>query len=327
LPQEAQVPAGYVNKDGHVGSTLHDFCLPPLFASYSLLPEVREEAVPLFGELGIPWHASVDGGPSNHLLSSQVQCVNALGQMVHDADRLKLAFGELLGIDEVLEVEPGRFLTFEYIGPTDYFHESPGAPRTRGARCTSVDAAFVHRAVDGVVELVLVEWKYIEAYRVRKPDASKDATRLARYGAAVADPTGSVRGDVLPFEYLLDEPFYQLVRQQLLAHKLERDSAVDASRVRILHVSPAANVAYQQSIARPEVRAVGDTVNEVWQQLLRHHDRFQSLDSNFFLDPNVTSDEYVLRYAETIGLDEDATVTAPFDNVTSLSDGRGCSTT
>src|SRR5450432_832390 len=84
LPVAAKVPAPYVGKDGTAGPRQYEFCLPAEFASLSLLPEVRETALALFVELRIPWHAGVDGGPSNHLLSSQVQCVNALGQMVTD---------------------------------------------------------------------------------------------------------------------------------------------------------------------------------------------------------------------------------------------------
>jgi hypothetical protein len=300
LPGEAKAPAGYVNKDGVTGSTPYDFCLPPELASHSLLADIREPALALFAELGIPWHAGVNGGPSNHLLSSQVQCVNALAQTVSDPDRLKLAFGELLGIDEVLEIEPGRFLTFEYIGAKDYLSEARNGQRVRGAHCTSVDAAFLHRAVDGVVELVLVEWKYTESYRLRKPDPEKDAVRLGRYGKAVADPTGPVRGDLLAFELLLDEPFYQLVRQQLLAHALERDGAEGAGRVRVVHVLPPDNAAYQQSLARLQHRALGETVGEVWHKLLRHTDRFISVDSKIFCDPQITSREYVLRYCDRV---------------------------
>ena len=84
LTSAARVSAPYVRKDGAAGGPAYDFCLPPEHAAASLLPEVREPALALFAELGIPWHAGVDGGPSNHLLSSQVQCVNALGQMVRD---------------------------------------------------------------------------------------------------------------------------------------------------------------------------------------------------------------------------------------------------
>lgn len=151
-----------------------------------------------------------------------------------------------------------------------------------------------------VVELVLVEWKYTESYRVRRPDRAKDQVRLARYGEAVADPDGPVRADVLSFERLLDEPFYQLVRQQLLAWELEKSGAEGASRVRVVHVLPAGNVAYQQSLARPEHRALGGSVSEVWQRLLRRQERFVSVDSGVFLDAEITSREYVLCYAEEV---------------------------
>jgi hypothetical protein len=84
LPAEAKLPAPYVPKDGAARGSKYPFCLPADFAALNLLPEVRDLALALFAELGIPWHAGVKGGPSNHLLSSQVQCVNALAQMVGD---------------------------------------------------------------------------------------------------------------------------------------------------------------------------------------------------------------------------------------------------
>ncbi len=62
--------------------------------------------------------------------------------MVTAPQRILRAFGPLLDIDEVLQIEPGRYLTFEYIGPTDFFHEAPTGRRVRGAHCTSVEAAF-----------------------------------------------------------------------------------------------------------------------------------------------------------------------------------------
>ncbi|HEV2809828.1 MAG TPA: hypothetical protein VGV93_05450 [Acidimicrobiales bacterium] len=193
---------------------------------------MREAALVLFSDLGIPWHAGIGCGPGNHLLSSQVQCVNALGQMVSDADRLRRAFTDLLGTVEVLQIEPGRFLTFEYIGATDHLNEAPGGERVRGAHCTSFDAAFLHRTEDKLVELVLLEWKYTESYRPRTPEATKDAIRWKRYGALFESPDGRVRSDVLDFVDLLDEPFYQLMRQQLLAHELEKEHAHGGPRPR-----------------------------------------------------------------------------------------------
>src|SRR4051812_10093952 len=190
LPEAAKAPAQYVSKTGTARGPAYDFCLPREFAALSLLPEVREPALAMFAELGIPWHAGVARGPSNHLLSSQVQCVNALGQMVEDPSRIVAVFGPALGVVDVEHIEPDRFLTFEYIGPTDFFNEAPAGQRTRGAHCTSVDAAFLHRRTDGTRELVLIEWKYTESYRARRPDPDKDVVRRARYGAAFADQAG-----------------------------------------------------------------------------------------------------------------------------------------
>ena len=68
---------------------------------------------------------------------------------------------------------------------------------------------------------------------------------------------------------MLDEPFYQLMRQQLLAQRLEQDKAENASTVRVLHVLSPDNAAYQDSLVRPAHREVGNSVNEVWARLLR----------------------------------------------------------
>ena len=320
LPDPARPAAPYIGKDGASGKVAYEFCLPSQYASLNLLPDARESGTTLFADLAIPWHAGVGEGPSNHLLSSQVQCVNALMPLVTDPDRLARAFGGVLDIDHVLEIESGRFLTFEYIGPTDYFNEAPGRERVRGSRCTSVDAAFRYRTTTGDVELALVEWKYVEEYRrARRPDPAKDATRRARYFTAWSDPAGPVRNDLLSFEDILDEPFYQLVRQQLLAHQLEADRVLDADRVRVIHVHPAANDAYQQSLVRDSHRALGETVDQVWQQLLRRPDRFLVMDSDAFLDRFITSPEYVNRYASDVAFStEDLYALTEADSADSL---------
>lgn len=260
------------------------------------MPEVRDIALTLFAELRIQWHFGVGAGPSNHLLSSQVQCVNALGQMVTKPDRLIRAFGRPLGTAEVLTIEDDRFLTFEYIGPKDYFGEAPHGVRTRGANCTSVDAAFLHRTTAGVKELILLEWKYTESNSARRRSARSDAVRKSRYDAFWCADNGPMRSDLVSFDDILNEPFYQLTRQRLLAHQLEQGHAHGADRVRLLHVLPRANAAYERSIRQPGLLKLGGTVSEAWARLLRSPDRFLSVDSDLFLDPNITSPEYVSRY-------------------------------
>jgi hypothetical protein len=297
LPEIARVAAPYVDKSGLSNGSPLGYCLPVSYADLNLLPEVRVAALALFAKLGIAWHAAIGDGPSNNLLSSQVQCVNALGQMMGDPDRIVQAFGGPLATTGVRQIEPGRFLTFEYIGPTDFFGESPNRPRVRGAGCTSVDAAFVHETAEGAVELVLLEWKYTEQYLRPSRDPRKDRIRADRYEAAWSHVDGPVRSDVLAFVDILDEPFYQLVRQQLLAHELEMIRAEGADRVRVVHIAPQANIEYQRSLPRAVHKSAGETVAAVWASMLRRPDRFLSVESSIFLDPAVTSADYVHRYS------------------------------
>lgn len=297
LPEPARAAGKY-------GSKQHAYphCLPAEFAKYNLLPDVRDGSVALFDELNIPWHDGVpSGGPSNNLRDSQVQCVNALFRMTKDPNRAVRAFSNALEISKVLPIEDGRFLAFEYIGPQDYFgegvHHGKQRERQRGKNCTSVDAAMLYVTPSGTRELALIEWKYTESYQVpaeRKP--ASDAIRKHRYQPDLGADDSPVADDVLPIELLLDEPFFQLMRQQLLAHRLEVDRVLGADTVRVLHVLSPENTAYQESLVRPEHRAAGDSVDEVWGNLLRTPNRFVHLDPAVFLDPLVTSAEYVDRY-------------------------------
>jgi hypothetical protein len=303
LPDDARVPGVYEKHQ-----RAYPVCLPIEFASHNLLPDVRDGAIELFTALDIPWHDSVGGGPSNHLRDSQVQCVNALFQMVSDPERIKLAFGGVVDIAEVLQIEDGRFVTFEYIGPTDYFGEGirhgKDVGRRRGTNCTSVDAAFLFKTSTGATELALVEWKFTESYLTALDrNFDSDAIRIRRYAADLAAPDGPVRNAVLPIELLLDEPFYQLMRQQLLANRLEQAGAHSADVVRVLHVLAPQNIGYQDSLVRAEHRAVGGSVDEVWIKLLRTPDRFRHVDPVVFLDSVVTSDEYVDRYSPAAAID------------------------
>jgi len=300
LPDEARVPGHYPRRGKLEGP--YPVCLPIEYASHNLFPDVRDGAIELFTELDIPWHDSAGGGPSNHLRDSQVQCVNALFQMVSDPERIKLAFCTVVDIAEVLQIEDGRFLTFEYIGPTDYFGEGvrdgKEVGRRRGTYCTSVDAAFLFKTSTGTTELALVEWKYTESYLTALDrNSDSDAIRIGRYAADLAAADGPVRNDVLPIELLLDEPFYQLMRQQLLANRLEQAGAHGADVVRVVHVLPPENTGYQDSLVRAEHRTAGSSVDEVWTKLQRTPDRFRHVDPAVFLNPAVTSDEYVDRYS------------------------------
>jgi len=302
VSDEARKPGSVRNRRGE--SVDVDYALPAEHAALNLLPEVRDSGIGLFKKLGIPWHQGSGGSPSPHLRSSQVQCVNALGQMIEDPERIKRAFSSaLVDLAEVRDfgqidaTEAGRFLTFEFIGAADYFGEGRGGARTRGSQCTSVDAAFAYRTDSGRNALALIEWKFTESYPSEVKGGDKRlAERLRRYESDLLDPSGPIATEDVELSDLFHEPIYQLTRQQLLAHRLAADPEVDVDVVRVVHVLSPDNVAYQRSYVAPALRSRGATVDDIWQSLLRRPSDFVKVDPVVFLDPLVTSDEYVSRY-------------------------------
>ena len=301
LPDDARRPGVVRNR---VGADVEvDYALPREHAHLNLLPEVRDQALALFEELRIAWHQGSGGAPSPHLRSSQVQCVNALGQMMSDPDRIIRAFGSALDIATIRDFglidpdEAGRYLTFEFIGASDYFNEGRGGKRSRGSQSTSVDAAFAYTTSEGVDALALVEWKFTETYPSADRNApAREAERRRRYAQALTAPDSPIDTTGANLADLFHEPIYQLVRHQLLAHALEKDPDVDADVVKVVHVLSPHNSAYYRSYIAPGLKTLADAPEQVWTSLLRAKDRFVRVDPAVFLDPAVTSTSYRQRY-------------------------------
>lgn len=294
LPSSAQADGSYG------GGGPYPFCLSVEAAVRNLLPEAQG-AVQVFSDEQIAWHRSLSGGPTNHLVSSQVQCVNALFPMAVFPDLLVRALGTHLPIARPLVIEDGRYVSFEHVGTQDLINEGPHL--SRGAHRTSTDAAVLYETDVGGRELALIEWKYTEQYSGHALSADKKGVREKRYREFWDDPDGpfltAERGEgPLFYEDVFVEPFYQLARQQMLAWRMEQVRELDATTVRVLHIAPAANTAYQRSLNGGRRAAAGDSVLAVWQQMLRHPDRFVSMDSGELLDPEraVTSEAYRRRY-------------------------------
>lgn len=294
LPAETHPHATY---SGRPNGDCYPFCLPTEHAVLNLLPEAAD-AVEFFATRGIRWHQGIGTGPGNHLLSSQVQCVNALFPMVNDPALVVRMFGDVLPIAVPLDIDRGAYLTFEYVGEQDPLGEWAGKAPLRGAHCTSVDAAIRYRRPDGLIEIALIEWKYTEDYRGQELSPDRRDIRRGRYRAFWDDPRGPIDPTVIPYDDAFVEPFYQLMRQQFLAWRMELARELDADTVRVVHVAPPSNEAYYASLNRDSHRAVGSNVAEVWARMLRRPDRFIAIDSGRFADPDraATSDAYRARY-------------------------------
>lgn len=70
LPEGARGPAAYLRAGQPRG--MYPFWLPAGYATYNLLPDIRDAALAEFATKAIAWHGQTPLGPTNHLLSSQV---------------------------------------------------------------------------------------------------------------------------------------------------------------------------------------------------------------------------------------------------------------
>lgn len=235
----------------------------------NLAPGIREAVVGYFGDQ-IAWHIH-----ANHALSSQVCCLNFLAPLAVDAERLATLIGLALGIapPEMLPVDiapDGKawFVGFEWNGGgTDCLNESrDGKPLKRGSNSTSADAVVKFRHA-GQTELLLIEWKYTEKYGA-PISSSGNKTRTDRYSRLCFSPLGPINPALgLSLNDFFYEPFYQLLRQQMLAFQLQKARHDGVSRVRVLHISPSGNQALHR-VTSPALRCFGDDAFDVFRQVL-----------------------------------------------------------
>jgi hypothetical protein len=221
----------------------------------NLAPSIRVSMEEYFGPpRKIAWHRHADHG-----LSSQVCCLNFLGPLAAEPELLSAIVGNALGIEppRMLPIEEGPggqpwFVGFEWTGLADHLNEwAKGAnSATRGANATSADAVVLFQH-GGMIETLLIEWKYTEKYGA-PISADGNPTRTERYADKAFAPNGPIRADLgLNISDFFWEPFYQLMRQQTLAWRMTQTRENGANRVRVLHISPKGNRALHKVTSRP----------------------------------------------------------------------------
>lgn len=257
---------------GHYNGVLYDFCLADKCSSENLHSVIRDEALSYFSKRGIGWHAGLGVNhalPSNHLCCSQSACVNFWFPFLRAPKDLTSVLSDMgYPVKEVLPFVADEPLTdgylpyvaFEWIGERNYLGElkigrvALDSERTRGANYTSADFALRFLRTDGMVEIVLGEWKYTERYSPSKSiQISKSGTdRLQRvYLKHLIQADCQLRLPVnVRFEDLLYDPFDQMMRLQLLATAMER-SKEHADIVSVLHVAPRSNKDLVDRITSP----------------------------------------------------------------------------
>jgi hypothetical protein len=266
--------------DGFYRGKSRSFCLPTEYAEQNLFPEIQSPALAYFATHKIKWHQGQNAKPNNHMCSSQVCCVNFLFPFSNKPVALAHILRPIFPIDTMLPLESGNYVAFEWIGDKDYLCEKDArkGPRTRGANCTSADAAVMFQRTDGRNQIVLIEWKYTESYNGSSLKISKSGTdRSCIYRQLFESNDCPIVKDLLPeFDSLFFEPFYQFMRQQFLANEMEKARELHADLVTVLHIAPAQNKEFR-AITSPKLKKIGDSATQVWKNLVKNPDNFISV--------------------------------------------------
>lgn len=244
---------------------------------HNLAPSIRELVPAYFEDKKIHWHIH-----ANHGLSSQICCLNFLAPLARRPAMLARLVRSVVGGGEIemLPVEQGPdasdwYVGFEWIGGNHLNEAAGNKPRSRGANATSADAVVMFLR-DGVRETLLIEWKYTESYG-SPVDPSGNETRIGRYKEIAFAPSGPIRDDLgLVVEDFLWEPYYQLLRQQMLAWHMEKAREDGADLVRLLHLSPRGNMAIK-TVTAPALKRFGSDLGSAWPNVLIRPDRFRSM--------------------------------------------------
>lgn len=287
--QTSQDLSALAQADGLFMGKPRPFCLPTENNTENIFGPARAAALDYFSRHGITWHQECAKGPSNHLCDSQVCCVNFLFPLSDKPERLlEILSPHYQDLQAVLPIEEsGEFLAFEFIGSRNYLGEKVrGRERTRGANCTSTDAAALLQTKDGRRHLVLIEWKYTESYAPTPLHISRNGTDRTEIYRPLFDSEDCPfdKTELSNFRDLFYDPFDQMMRQQFLANEMEKARELEADVVSVLHIAPACNPDFQR-ITSPNLVELGNSATDVWSNLLRCPDRFKSVTTEMLFAP------------------------------------------
>lgn len=246
----------------------------------NLHESIREEAVGYFSRHNIPLWNGTATTPTGHLLSSQVACLNHLFFIRQHRD---IATALLHEIDKevkcALPISDGGYVDFEVIGAKNYLGEKS---HTRGANSTSVDAVMLGEMSGEKRKLFFIEWKYTESYKsASKADDAGGPTRLAIYTPHLQKADCPIYGNDL--KALFIEPYYQLMRQTLLAHEMVKAIEFGATDYMHIHAIPTANKELKNKTTSATLS--GSDLDSAWKSVLKHPEKYLAIDPESLLAP------------------------------------------
>ena len=228
---------------------------PSLRGAYGVRRFFDERAIEWWRHCG--YEAVDENGPTRNMASSQIACVNFVLPLAGIENGLLTMLAavddDVTGIVAIADPRTGTTspVEFEWIGLD---HALEGQSETkRGKFSTSVDAFLVAETRSGR-RGYLLEWKYTEAYGENdKGQGRKGRTRRRRYAKPYAASPTFRRG--VPLDAWLHEPFYQIMRQRLLADRMVKEKELGVSETKVVLVVPERNIDYRQNLTSPSLAA------------------------------------------------------------------------
>ncbi|MFA5859281.1 MAG: hypothetical protein WC955_09455 [Elusimicrobiota bacterium] len=236
---------------------------------------IRQDVKEYFKTNKIPFWPGNFNEPSGHLLSSQVACLNHLFFM---RQRKDVATEVLKALDKNIlcarTVDTG-YVEFEFIGEKNYLKEKSWTP---GANCTSIDAVMIGQRFDNTKVMFFIEWKYTEKYPVENKYIKERYQIYDKLIQAEDSPFKQVEAEGLYYE-----PFYQMMRQTLLAGLMTKNRDHKCSDYRHVHVIPTENKDLLETVTSPKLK--GKNITEAWRAILRTPDRYITVSPEEFMEP------------------------------------------
>ena len=280
----------------------YNFVLREEFRKDNLFNDIANDAINYFKMNKIGWWRGKDDLPTNHMLSSQVSCVNHLFWL---QDNENAATEVLKGIDPEFKAIPfpknansdkENYVEFEYDGfdlTNNNGKNIIGERRTsRGATSTSVDAAMIAQKGNRKI-LVLIEWKYIEKYSGKAIDKETGTynnqksiyKNLLTMNESPINMSLLIENDKCKCDKKYDkeyvkfsiEPFYQLMRQTLLGWQLVGRESIIADDYIHIHVIPSGNKQLLNGKTSPNITN-GLNICDGWKTYLKNPNKYKHID-------------------------------------------------
>lgn len=252
----------------------------------NLFNQIIEDAELYFRNNKIVWWNTL-AHPSGHILSSQLSCINHLFYFRNNQN-VATAFLKNIEptIEEALILDEG-YIEFEKVGKEKLGKEKQ---LSRGENCTSIDAMMLGKKQNGETIIFLIEWKYTESYEKKSLlENDKGYTRWDQYIDLLNDPKSPLKK--IDYTYLFYEPFYQLMRQSLLAWQMTSRKEYGATDWRHIDVIPQQNSTLRETITSSGLKKYGNSVEQIWSNLLKEPLKYIMTTPEEFVFPASKFDE------------------------------------